>query len=778
MRNGSIREYVVAAGAALVACGTDSRGVAEYERDRRASPELRVNAPSAATAAAPSATTIEVRWKDNSTNESGFQVYRSTAGPTGVFSLRGTTGTNVAQFTDTGLTSATQYCYRVAAVAKGTTSGFSNTACATTAAPPATPANATATPTGSTVVSVSWTDVSGDEAGFAVEVAASATGPWQQIATTVANVTSVVDAARLPEVLVCYRVTAFNANGASAPSNAACTTPPAAPAALAAFARDPTSASVTWTDTSAVESGYEVQRSNTQSGPFQVVATVAANSTGFVDVGLTTNAIYWYRVRALKDGGFSDFSGVVSVLIANGAPAAPTSLAAMDYGNPEIDLTWVDNSTNEDGFRVESAASPNGPWDQSFIVATPYVGLSNAAPPDQPRCFRVFAFNARGDSAPSNVVCAAVPHAPTGLATAGLGTQAIDLAWTDNSSVEDAYEVSRSTSAGGPWVMIATLSPNTTTYRDSAVFPDQPYVYVVRARTGQLHSVATNTVVGIAASAPPDVPTVTVEATGSSVAYVTWSAARASGFRVDRSTDDGATWTSVPTATGPDNWMYDPDRPTEQQVCYRVAAFNSVGESAPSSPACTIPPAAPLNVAAMVVDSKVTLTWIDASAVETGYKITRMFPYQLEPFFPIAFTPPDATSFDDFADATSWNSDVAWYEITAVTANGVSDSVGVYVQIAPLAPMFLTATPASSTQIDLSWLNTGYAEHTVRIERCTGDATACPDAAFATIVELLPFAALYSDAALQPGTTYTYRVRFFNAAGVGPPASVSATTPL
>src|SRR5207249_10238837 len=74
-----------------------------------------VNAASSTNAAPVSKSRIDVSWRDNSTNETGFEVHRSTTGPSGAFILLTTTGANVTSSSDVGLSALTQYCYKVRA---------------------------------------------------------------------------------------------------------------------------------------------------------------------------------------------------------------------------------------------------------------------------------------------------------------------------------------------------------------------------------------------------------------------------------------------------------------------------------------------------------------------------------------------------------------------------------------------------------------------------------------------------------------------------------------
>jgi FtsP/CotA-like multicopper oxidase with cupredoxin domain/fibronectin type 3 domain-containing protein len=76
-------------------------------------------APSGLTATKLTATTLSLNWTDNSTNEAGFQVYRSVNGS--AYSLRATVGVNITTYTDT-VTAGSTYSYQVRAY---NISGFS-----------------------------------------------------------------------------------------------------------------------------------------------------------------------------------------------------------------------------------------------------------------------------------------------------------------------------------------------------------------------------------------------------------------------------------------------------------------------------------------------------------------------------------------------------------------------------------------------------------------------------------------------------------------------------
>ncbi|MBN1674123.1 MAG: lamin tail domain-containing protein [Kiritimatiellae bacterium] len=90
-------------------------------------------APSSLVATAQSTTRIDLRWTDNSGNETGFKIERSPNGSSGWAQI-GTTGADITTYSDSGLTPATACYYRVRAANAMGDSGYSNVGNATTPA--------------------------------------------------------------------------------------------------------------------------------------------------------------------------------------------------------------------------------------------------------------------------------------------------------------------------------------------------------------------------------------------------------------------------------------------------------------------------------------------------------------------------------------------------------------------------------------------------------------------------------------------------------------------
>lgn len=436
-----------------------------------------VKVPSNTSASAVSESRIDVSWQDNSTNESGFEVHRSTTGPSGTFSLVASTAAGVTSYSNSGLTPSTQYCYEIRAFrttgSRKNYSAFSNIACATTLPPPlpAAPSGVNAMPSGGSIY-LTWVDNATNETGFRVERSATSDGPWTSLGTTGANVVSFQDQQPPPaEQPACYRLFAVNGSGESSSSNVDCTANPAAPSELVATVTG-SDVDLTWTDNSGIEDGYRVLRGG------NVVATLPANATAYHDA-VVPDGSYTYYVFASKDGGSSVLSNEVFVGVLTAPPAAPFDVDASPSSSYRMIITWYEPWGNTAaGHRVQRSSDGGASW--STLGETPQDDASFVDEPvssEQQFCYRVFAFNSWGDSDPSNTDCATPPAPPTNLqATPADVSGAIDLTWMDNSSVEEGYRVSR---VNG--IVVATVGPNITSYRDSGLTPGVSYSYYVVA---------------------------------------------------------------------------------------------------------------------------------------------------------------------------------------------------------------------------------------------------------------------------------------------------------
>ncbi len=525
-----------------------------------------------------------------------------------------------------------------------------------------------------------------------------------------------------------------------------------------------------WQDNATNESGYEVWKSTTgPSGAFSLFTTYPwPNTAAGGNDGLAPSTQYCYKVRAYSTQGqsgktqsYSDFSSTACATTLGWAPSGVR--AAPRFNGYAINVTWIDNSSNETGFRVERAAVDTGPWTSVVITSENVTTFDDGQVPgaEQPVCYRVLAVNSSGNSAPSNVDCTAMPQGPANLVATVASDGSVDLSWTDISAIEDRFAVYRWTPSGS-FNRVATLPANATRYHEpwSA---DSTYYYRVYATKDSGSSAGSNTVSVSVITRPPAAPlNLLAMPQSSTIISATWSygSANAAGFRVERSTDGGVSWVTAGTGGSP---FIDTGLPSERQVCYRAFAFNSKGESPPSNAACTSPPTGPTGFSANGVDpTTVDFAWRDNSTVEDGYEIDRGYSY-CDPdgcytdYLRLTSVGPNATSYR----ASGANSDDYYYNyiVVAIKDGGRSDVSNI---AAPATISNLTATALSAAQIDLVWTNK-ITNNGAFLERCQGEAAACSSGNFVGLGWAAANATTFSDKSVQGGTTYSYRVQSYNA---------------
>ena len=279
-------------------------------------------APANLTATAASYNQINLTWTD-SDNEAGYKIERCVGEGCTVFSQIGTTGANITAFSDTGLTPATSYTYRVRAYNATGDSPYSDPASALTQAlPPApvAPTNLAAAAISTSQINLAWTDNAANEIGFKIERCAGAgCSSFTQIAAVGANVTSYSNTGLSASTSYSYRVRAYNDGGDSGYSNTASAVTlaapslPAAPTNLTAAAASRSQINLAWTDNAANESGFYIERCKGSSCTnFVQVASVGANATSYSNAGLSANTTYRFRIRAYNASGTSAYSNIAA----------------------------------------------------------------------------------------------------------------------------------------------------------------------------------------------------------------------------------------------------------------------------------------------------------------------------------------------------------------------------------------------------------------------------------------------------------------------------------
>lgn len=510
-----------------------------------------------------------------------------------------------------------------------------------TAPVPAAPSGLSATAVSANSINLQWTDNASNETGFVVEQAAGEGGSYSQVASVGTDVTSALITGLTESTAFFFRVCACNEGGYSAYSDAASATTPAtvplAPSALSAATVSSSSVALQWTDNSFNESGFVVERAPSESGQFVAVASVGAGSTAWTDTGLAEYSTYYYRVKAHNSAGSSLYSATASAMTPASVPADPGNLVATAMSTSRIDLSWVDNSANETGFRIERSLSPSGPFALIQLSGTGATSYSNTGLSASTTYFyRVCAVNANVTSAYSNTASATTsgtaPVAPSNLVAAAVSTSRIDLSWADNASNESGYKVLRKGPDGK--TVIFMLPPNAAAYSDTGLSASTTYAYQVCAYNAVGVSAYAGPASATTRALPPKPPSapelLSALPISSSEIRLTWrdTAWNESGFIVESS--EGNDLSFLETARPlPDTEVLD-DGGLEEGTAYfyRVCAINDDGASVFTSTVSAVTKLhAPTNLDAVVTTSggtvDVNLTWRDNSAREAHYVVER-----------------------------------------------------------------------------------------------------------------------------------------------------------
>ncbi len=327
-----------------------------YSNEVYATPAYPPLEPSDLSAVTSSYDRIDLSWQDNADNEAGIRIERR-VGMNSYETVADLPADSIS-YSDTGLSGSTEYTYRVSAYNTDGTSPYSNESSATTlpAPVPASPSGLSAWAVSYSSIGLSWTDNATDEDGFRLERKTSVE-PFTVIADTGVDIVSYTDTGLLCETTYTYRLVAYNSYGDSEYSNdaGATTLPlpvPASPSNLTATAAGPDQIDLSWIDHAEDEDGLRIERSE-DGVVYSLLTELPSDSASYSDTGLSYATHYTYRVAAYNGYGSSGYSNEAGATTLPPVLASPTDLSASAVGNHQIDLSWTDNTDNEEGFRIE-----------------------------------------------------------------------------------------------------------------------------------------------------------------------------------------------------------------------------------------------------------------------------------------------------------------------------------------------------------------------------------------------------------------------------------------
>jgi len=746
-----------------------------------------LNAPSSLTAAALSSSQIKLTWTDNSSDETYFYIERKTVA-SGTYSTLTYVGANVTTYTDSSVSDNTEYYYRVRAYNGGGYSAYSNEAGATTPILPLNaPSNLTAAALSSCEIRLTWADNS-SETNFYIERKTGASGTYSYLTYVGANVTTYTDFSLLENTEYYYRVRAYNGGAYSAYSNEAGATTPImalnAPSNLTAAALSTSQIKLTWTDNSAEEKHFYIERKTGAAGTYSYLTYVGANITTYTDFCLQPNTEYYYRVRAYGDGGYSSYSNEAgaTTLTLN----APSNLTAAALSYSQIKLTWTDNSSEEQYFYIERKAGASG----TYSTLTNYVGANATTYTDTSALhnteyyYRVRASNCyySGYSPYSNEAGATTPllilNAPSNLTATALSSYQIGLTWADNSSDETNFYIERKTGASGTYSVLTNyVGANATTYTDTSALHNTEYYYRMRVYGAGAYSPYSNEAgtTTLTLNAPSNL---TAAALSYSQIKLTWAdnSSDETRFYIERKTGASGTYSTL-TYVGANTTTYTDSSVAENtEYYYRVMAHNGGGYSAYSNEAVAATPPltlnAPSDLTATALSSyQIKLTWTDNSSEETRFYIERKTgasgTYSELPQY--YYLGANTTTYTDYnlAQNTEY-----YYRVRAYSAglySAYSNEVGA-TTLPFNAPSDLTAEPISCSEMKLTWKDNSTDEWYFYIEyKMEGDAYWHQTRVYGNTTT-------YTHTGLVPGKKYYYRVRAYSYPNYSPYSNEASGT--
>ena len=549
-------------------------------------------------------TAINIYWDDNSNNEEGFIIERKTW-QAGTWTEVARVSISIAYFGhtgyffDTGLTPNTEYYYRVAAYnSYGSSDLCPERNAATFAAagqPPAAPSNLTATALAGVQIQLAWTDQAGDETGFKIERKTGEGGIYSEIMTLGANATSYDDTVSLSTLTAYYyRIRAYNGSGYSAYSNEAnartTDTPPLAPTNFEAQVISATRIDLLWIDASNNEQGFALER-KTGAGAWGDTKTVSSNVAIYSDDPVSPNTQYTYRIRSYNSVGFSAWVDTNAVTTPGLPPAAPSNLQATAISSSRIDLSWTDNSTNEEGFKIERKLGASGNYSEISTIPTDINTYSNTGLSNSTNYYyRVRAYSSSGNSSYSNesntTTLGVPPNAPSNTNAQAISSTQITVTWQDNASNEEGQRIVMKTGSSD-WGNTLVLNVNQTSQTFNNLTPQTTYYFKVMAYNSYGPSAWSGETFATTLYLPTAPSNLQSVAISSSRIDLSWTdnSTTEEGFKIERKQGASGNYSEITTIPTDINTYSDTGLSHSTDYYYRVRAYSSSGNSSYSNEA-------------------------------------------------------------------------------------------------------------------------------------------------------------------------------------------------
>ena len=311
---------------------------------------------------------VTLNWEDNSGVESGYEIEASKDGFG--YWVVASLSANVTSHTHSGLIAGSSYEFRVRALGVEVSAWTELlTVTPTEAQQASTPTDLTSTQSGRSVT-LNWADNSNVESGYQVQASKDGGSYWI-VGSVGSDVTSLTYTGLIDGSSYDFRVKAlgdlpdiWDSEWSSLHTVVPVEARRAATPTGLTSTQSGRSVTLSWTDNSNAESGYQVQASK-DGGSYWIVGSVGSDVTSLTYTGLIDGSSYDFRVMALgdlPDIWDSEWSALHTVVPSEARRAAtPTNVSALVIGM-DITISWEDNSNVETGYQIQASKNGGGFW--------------------------------------------------------------------------------------------------------------------------------------------------------------------------------------------------------------------------------------------------------------------------------------------------------------------------------------------------------------------------------------------------------------------------------
>jgi hypothetical protein len=360
------------------------------------------------------------------------------------------------------------------------------------------------------------------------------------------------------------------------------------PTGLAAAATNYYTIGLTWTNPEA-DIRVEIQR-KPSGGAYSTVDIIDYDNL-YLDSTCSSNTLYYYRVRYNDSGNTSPWSTVDSDYT---YPKSPATLNVSWVGKTAT-LTWTNQDTYTYLRTYYKLHSEPTTWtvDSLTLTGTDVTRNITVASESISYDFKIYGYNSTSDLVSEyDIIDGSTSGvmAPTNLAGISGGANSVGLTWTDNSSVEDGYEVYYKLTSATDWTLFETTAADATTSTVTGLTAALSYDFKVRAKDGTAYSAYTSTITIVVIAPPagtPGTPMATV--TGQTTLTLAWTdtATGLTRMYIYQSTD-GVTYTEVTYVANAVQTYAVTGLASYTTYYYKLRAWNTAGWSTDYSSASTV----------------------------------------------------------------------------------------------------------------------------------------------------------------------------------------------